>query len=157
MLLRTRRSPALYSKDRSDPRRMCYERRLEDTARCVGWGNPRFAARQGLLRKRDGLRHDGWHGADDGRIHDGRWPLRHAVRRTVLGLAPGPAGRCGGVDLQPGPAQVAFERAANFGEPSTGEVRRIYLLRTRVNKGKRARTVGRPGPLRRGDRLASPR
>ena len=25
ILLRTRRSPALYSKDRSDPRRLCYE------------------------------------------------------------------------------------------------------------------------------------
>src|SRR5215211_2228858 len=32
---------------------------------------------------------------------------------------------------------------------------RTVSLRTRVNKGKRARTVGRPGPLRRGDRLAS--
>src|SRR5215208_3318507 len=98
ILLSAPRSPALYSKDRSDPRRLRYERRLEDTAWCVGWGHPRFAARRGLLRKRDGLRHDGWHGADDGRIHDGRWP--------VLLAAPGPAGRCGGVDLQPGPAQV---------------------------------------------------
>src|SRR5215212_3157205 len=106
ILLRALRSLALHSKCRSDKRKLCYERRLEDTAWCVGWGNPRFAARRGLLRKRDGLRHDGWHGADDGRIHDGRWPLRLAVRRAVLVAAPGPAGRCGGVDLQPGPAQV---------------------------------------------------
>src|SRR5215208_5629605 len=93
ILLSAPRSPALYSKDRSDPRRLRYERRLEDTAWCVGWGNPRFAARRGLLRKRDGLR------------HDGRWPLRLAVRRAVLVAPPGPAGRCGGVDLQSGPAQ----------------------------------------------------
>src|SRR5215204_1374483 len=106
ILLSAPRSPALYSKDRSDKRRLCYERRLEDTAWCVGWGNPRFAARRGLLRKRDGLRHDGRYGANDGRLHDGWWPLRHAVRRAVLVAARGPAGRCGGLDLQPGPTQV---------------------------------------------------
>src|SRR5215208_4389147 len=48
ILLSAPRSPALYSKDRSDPRRLRYERRLEDTAWCVGWGNPRFAARRGF-------------------------------------------------------------------------------------------------------------
>src|SRR5215212_11775125 len=76
ILLSAPRSPALYSKDRSDPRRLCYERRIEDTARCVGRGYRRFAARRGLLWQWDGLWHDGRHGTDDGWLHDGQWHLR---------------------------------------------------------------------------------
>jgi hypothetical protein len=39
-------------------------------------------------------------------LHDGRRPLWHAVRRAVLAPAPCLAGHGGGVDLQPGPAQI---------------------------------------------------
>src|SRR5215217_429257 len=106
ILLRAPRSPTLHSKCRSDTRRLCYERRLEDTAWCGGWGNLRFAARRRLLWLRDGLRHDGRHGAHDGRLHDGWGHLGDAFRRAVLVAAPGAAGRSGSLDLQPDPAQV---------------------------------------------------
>src|SRR5215207_10891350 len=77
-----------------------HERRLEDSPRSLGWGDCRPVVRLGPRWRR----HDGRHGLDDERLHDGRWFVRCAVCAALLGAGHSPDRRTGYLDRQPDPA-----------------------------------------------------
>src|SRR5215216_512276 len=86
-----------------------HERWLEGSLRGADRGCRNPVGRRWLLRRHDGLRHDGRHGTYDERLHDGRRQARCAVHAVVLGTAHSPDRRGGSLYRWPVPTALALE------------------------------------------------